>query len=92
MRETGLTGIGALDRQIATVTPTLIRTQATTTHVVDVSRCKTAAAISATTGMSTKLRDAMCEEMRLSAPYQATKANPVATIKLNATGQASIGN
>jgi hypothetical protein len=50
-----LTGIGALDRQIATVTPTIIRTQATTTHVVEVSRCKTAAAISATTGISTRL-------------------------------------
>jgi hypothetical protein len=50
-----LTGIGAFDRQIAMVTPTLIRIQATTTHVREVSRCKTAAAISATTGMSTRL-------------------------------------
>jgi hypothetical protein len=53
--ETVLTEIGAFDRQIAMVTQTLIRTQATTTHVVEVSRCKTAAAISATTGMSTRL-------------------------------------
>ena len=30
--------------------------------------------------------------MRLSTRYQTTNANPVATIKLNAIGQASIGN
>ena len=54
-RETVLTGIGALDRQIAMVTPTLIRTQATATPAMEVCRCNTAAAISATTGMSTKL-------------------------------------
>jgi hypothetical protein len=37
------------------VTPTLIRIQATRMHVREASRCKTAAAISATTGMSTRL-------------------------------------
>jgi hypothetical protein len=50
-----LTGIGAFDRQIAVVTPTLMSAQATAMHAVEVSRCKTAAAISATTGMSTRL-------------------------------------
>lgn len=93
VREIVLTGRGAFDRRhIAMVTPTIIRTQATTTHVMEESRCKTAATTNATTGMSTRLRDAICEEIRLSARYQATNANPVATIKLSAIGQASIGN
>ena len=56
VREIVLTGSGAFDRrQISMVTPTIMRTQATTTHAMGVSRCKTAAATSATTGMSTRL-------------------------------------
>lgn len=56
VRKIVLTGSGIFDRRhIATVTPTIIRTQATTTHVIEESRCNTAAATSATTGMSTRL-------------------------------------
>ena len=40
----------------------------------------------------TRIWDAISGEMRLSARYQARNANPVATIRLNATGHASIGN